>query len=87
MSHERDAEGRVTFFCDGCDMSVAFSLNQDFVSCKKTLAHDRWTSTKQVGQPWCDWCPGCISVAKEEQRKFEERERERERLKARNARE
>jgi hypothetical protein len=88
MSHERSDE-KITFFCDNpaCNSRAIFPTT-DFVASKMALAREHgWCSTKQTGQPWRDWCLMCVDVAKEEQRRYEERERERERLKARNARE
>lgn len=88
MSCEREP-GRISFFCDNpnCDSSQTFA-SDDFVACKLAMARENgWHSTKRVNGPWLDWCGKCLHVAKAEQERVSAAERDRERLKARNARE
>ena len=83
MSHERTEVGLV-FSCDGCDELVIFHAG-DFLVAKAALAEHKWTSLKQPGRPWEDYCPHCKHDAEMRHAEHKINEERRERMKARNA--
>lgn len=46
----------------------------------------KWVSFKRTGQPWRYFCPGCAEKAAADHAEWNKAERERERIKERNAR-
>jgi len=89
MSWEKDAENsRFLFMCDSLE-ECASSVNipaADFGAAWKVVKEQEWVSLKRTGQPWRYFCPTCAKKAAEDHAEWNRQERERERLKERNAR-
>lgn len=83
MSHERD-DHAITFSCDACPMTHKVS-GSDFAVAHAHVVSKGWRSLKRVGQPWSDFCPGCVPQAERDHNEHKRREEQRERIKARNA--
>ena len=93
MSWEKDEVG-VTFFCDALDCKsvltypvAASPSGTSFADCwRDASTRMSWRSFKRTGRPWDYFCPGCAPAAEEAQRRYNQEEQERERIKALNAR-
>ena len=99
MSWEK-GESEVVFFCDGpdCEVTDLFNIaetriitssapsSSDFAVCWGRAQGVGWRSFKKGGRPWEYFCAKCAPAAEEAQRRHNELENERERIRQRNAR-
>ena len=92
MSNER-TEIALEFYCDGpeCESIVTFRHDgtpsgTDFMACRRTLTNTHgWISTKQISQPWEDYCKLCHAFAEDRHARYKQREAQRDRIRERNA--
>lgn len=93
-----EAEGVIVFECESCDRVDRVNVQEtrdtaekpepnttDFIMCWRRQMGVGWRSFKRTGRNWSYHCPACGAQAEQDHRDFQSQERERERLKARNA--
>lgn len=90
MAFERPDDMRLVFYCEACEETKEF-FDEDsppsFADSWKECESDGWFTHRPPGQPWEHYCGGCADLAKEDIEAKRRNDRERERIKQRNAHE
>ena len=86
-------ETHVIFACDAIDCEIHTAVpiipvekQSDFGGCFKRVQELGWVSFKRTGREWTYHCPKCAEQAAADHAEWNKAERERERIKERNAR-
>lgn len=89
MAFERPAENRLVFYCEACDETKDFESDDgqpSFAESWKECQEDGWFTYRPAGQNWEHYCAGCADLAREDIEVKKRRDRERQRIRERNAR-
>ena len=82
-----EANSRFIFECDTAECQSSINVPAaDFGAAWKAVKERLWVSFKRTGRPWDYYCPKCAENAAADHAEWNRQERERERLKERNAR-